>query len=150
MALHFLQANDVGVLDLSGDAREVIPVVLAETVLNVIGDEFHPGGKVEGVTGLVKRLTDFSMCSRFIDFVSCQRQVRELFSGTRVSQLQHAAVRRQNQLFFWQVAQSFISAHYQGFNAFNFVLTDINHAQHDRFLADSAQYGSIQLARRPL
>ena len=101
MALHFLQANDVGVLDLSGNARKVVPVVLAETVLNVIGDEFHPGGKARGrVTGLVERLTDFSICGRFIDFVSCQRQVRELFSGTRVSQLQHAAVRRQNQLFF--------------------------------------------------
>ena len=102
MALHFLQGDDVGGLDLAGDAREVVPVVLAEAVLNVIGDESHPDGMARGrVTGLVGRLIDFSICGRFIDFVSCQRQVRELFSCTRVSQLQHAAVRRQNQLFFW-------------------------------------------------
>ena len=42
MALDFLQGDDVGVLDLAGDAREIVAVVLAEAVLNVVGDEFHP------------------------------------------------------------------------------------------------------------
>ena len=28
-------------LDLAGDAREVVAVVLAETVLDVVGDELH-------------------------------------------------------------------------------------------------------------
>ena len=45
-----------------------------------------------------------------------------------MSQFDHAAVRRQDQLFFWYVAESFVSAPYQGFNTFNFVLTDINDA----------------------
>jgi len=45
MALDFLERDDVGSLDLAGDAREVVPVVLAEPVLNVIGDQFHPAAR---------------------------------------------------------------------------------------------------------
>ena len=40
VTLHFLQGDDVSVLDLASDAREIVPVVLAEAVLDVIGDEF--------------------------------------------------------------------------------------------------------------
>jgi hypothetical protein len=41
MPLHFLQRDDVGVPNFAGDAREVVPLVLAETELNVVGDEAH-------------------------------------------------------------------------------------------------------------
>ncbi len=41
MALHFLEGDDVGVLDLARDASEVVAVVFAEPVLNVVGDELH-------------------------------------------------------------------------------------------------------------
>jgi len=62
MALHLLQGDDVCGLDLAGDAREVVPVVLAEAVLNIIGDEFQPAAR-SAVT---------SPGGSFIDLTSCQ------------------------------------------------------------------------------
>jgi len=63
VALHLLQGDDVGGLDLAGDAREVVPVVLAEPVLNVIGDEFLPAAKrAVALPGQAARFTDFVGC----------------------------------------------------------------------------------------
>ena len=128
MAVHFLQSDDVGALDLAGDAREVVAVVLAETVLNVVGDELHGS------------LTARAASDRLMSFSS----------GARLSQLQHAAVRRQNQLLFRDVAERFVGARHQRLDTFDFVLADIDHAQHDRFLADGAQDGHVELAGRAL
>jgi len=64
MALHLLQGDDVGGLDLAGDAREVVPVVLAEAVLNIIGDEFHPAAR--------RAVASLGQAGNFIDFVSGQ------------------------------------------------------------------------------
>ena len=63
MALYLLQGDDVCGLDLAGDAREVVPVVLAEPLLNVIGDEFHPAAK--------RAVASPGQAARFIDFVGC-------------------------------------------------------------------------------
>jgi hypothetical protein len=41
VTLHFLQGDNVGVLDLARDASEVVSVILTEAVLNVIADAFH-------------------------------------------------------------------------------------------------------------
>ena len=41
MPLDFLQRDDVGALDLVGDARKIVAAVLAEPVLDVVGDELH-------------------------------------------------------------------------------------------------------------
>jgi hypothetical protein len=41
MALHLLQGDDVGVLDLAGDASEVVAVIFAQPVLDVVGDDLH-------------------------------------------------------------------------------------------------------------
>ena len=41
MTLHLLQCDDVPVLDLAGDAREVVAFVFAKPVLDVVGDDLH-------------------------------------------------------------------------------------------------------------
>ena len=101
VTVDFLQRDDVGVPYFGRDAREVVAAVLAEPVLDVVRDELHA-------------LTH----AMFIDLASCQRQIHELLSRARVGQLQHAAVGRQNQLLFRQVAEGFVGALYQGFHSF--------------------------------
>src|SRR6266567_5068602 len=163
MPVDFLQRDDVGVSYLGRDARKIVSAVLAEPKLNVVRDELHASGeffgdalrprcarRAAGRSPLVEAPTDTSTCAMFINFASCQRQIHELFSGARVGQLYHAAVRRQNQLCFRQVAEGFVSALDQRFHTFNFVLTDIKDSQHDDFFADCAQNGNIQVTRRPL
>src|SRR2546426_3090199 len=41
MAFDFLQGDDVGVIDLACNACEVVALVFAEPVLDVVGDELH-------------------------------------------------------------------------------------------------------------
>jgi hypothetical protein len=64
MALHLLEGDDVGRLDLAGDAGEIVPAVLAEAVLNVIGDEFHPATR--------RAVASPGQARSFIDLVGCQ------------------------------------------------------------------------------
>src|SRR6185437_883467 len=85
-----------------------------------------------------------------VDLARGQRQVSEFPSGARARQLQHAAIRGQNQLSRRYVAERLISASYQGFDAFDFVLADIDDTQHHGFAADGAQDGNIQRTCRPL
>ena len=127
MALHFLQGDDVGPLDLAGDASEVVALVFPESVLDVVSDELH------------RWLTARAASDRFVSF-----SLR-----ARASQLQHATIRRQNQLSFWYEAERFVGARHQGLDTFDFVLADVDHAQHDDFLADGAQYRHVEVTGGP-
>ena len=41
ITLHFLQRDQVGAFDLSGDAPEIVLAILTEAVLDVVSDEFQ-------------------------------------------------------------------------------------------------------------
>src|SRR6266545_3703452 len=75
MALHFLQGDDVRVLDLAGDASEVVAVVFAEPVLDVVGDDLH------------ESLTARAASDRFMSFSLALARVSSTMpqSGARIS-----------------------------------------------------------------
>src|SRR5438552_16923250 len=75
MALHFVQGDVVGVLDLAGDASEVVAVVFAEPVLDVVGDELHGS------------LTARAACDRLMSFSLALARLSSTMpqSGARIS-----------------------------------------------------------------